>query len=58
MVKPGATNQDLIIVANQPDNTLTASANVLMLDDQGKLVENLRVNVTPFGGTRQDCAPG
>ena len=49
VVHAGATNRDLIIVANQPDGTLTASANVLMLDDQGKLVENLRVIVTPFG---------
>jgi len=30
-------------------NTLTATANVLMIDDQGKLVEELRVVVTPFG---------
>jgi hypothetical protein len=49
VVHPGATNQDLIIVANQPDGTSTTSANVLMIDDQGKLVENLRVVVTPFG---------
>jgi hypothetical protein len=49
-VQGGATNQDLIIVANQPDGTLTASADVLMIDDQGKLVEKLHVMVTPFGG--------
>jgi hypothetical protein len=50
VVHAGATNQDLIIVANQPDGTPTASANVLMLDDQGKLVENLHVIATPCGG--------
>jgi hypothetical protein len=49
-VQAGATDQDLIIVANQPDGTLIASTNVLMIDDQGKLVENLHVIVTPFGG--------
>ena len=49
VLKPGATNQDLLIVANQPDNALTGSANVLLIDDQGKLVEDIRVNVTPFG---------
>jgi hypothetical protein len=53
VVRAGATNQDLIIVANHPDGTLTASANVLMIDDRGKLVENLRVDVTPFGGPAQ-----
>jgi hypothetical protein len=50
VVHVGETNQDLMIVANQPDGTLTAGANVLMIDDQGTLVENLRVEVTPFGG--------
>jgi hypothetical protein len=50
VVHASATNQDLLIVANQPDGTLTASANVLMIDDQGKLVENLHVIVTPCGG--------
>ena len=50
VVHASATNQDLIIVANQPDGTLTASANVLMLDDRGKVVENLHVIVTPCGG--------
>jgi hypothetical protein len=49
-VQPGATNQDLIIVAKQPDGTLTASADVLVLDEQGKVVDNLNVVVTPFGG--------
>jgi len=50
VVHPGETNQDLIIVASQPDGTLIDSANVVMIDDQGKLVENLHVEVTPFGG--------
>jgi hypothetical protein len=50
VVHPGATNQDLLISASQPDGTLTGSANVVMIDDQGKLVENLHVEVTPFGG--------
>ena len=50
-VEPGVTDRDLIVVANEPaDDTLIASTNVLMFDDQGKLVENLRVIVTPFGG--------
>ena len=48
VVHPGATNQDLMIVANHPDGTVTASANVLLIDDHGKVVENLRVIVTPF----------
>ena len=55
VVHPGATNQDLMIVANQPDNTLIGSANVLLIDDQGKLVENLRVTVTPFNGPPRLC---
>ena len=55
VLKPGATNQDLLIVANQPDNALTGSANVLLIDDQGKLVEDIRVNVTPFGEDLRDC---
>jgi hypothetical protein len=48
-------------VANRPDGTLTASANVLMIDDKGKLVENLNVIVTPFGApsaTVQVFGPG
>jgi hypothetical protein len=53
VVHPGATDQDLMIVANKPDGTLTASANVLMIDDQGKVVESLRVEVTPFDGPAQ-----
>src|SRR5262245_48391665 len=48
-VRAGVTNQDLIIVAKEPEDTLIASTNVLMFDDKGKLVENLRVVVTPFG---------
>ena len=47
VLKPGATNQDLLIVANQPDNALTGSANVLLIDDQGKLVEDMRVERDP-----------
>jgi hypothetical protein len=50
VVHPGATDQDLLISANQPDGTLTGNADVVMIDDQGKLVENLHVEVTPFGG--------
>jgi hypothetical protein len=49
VVHPGATNQHLMIVAKQPDGTLIASANVLMIDNQGNVVEYLRVIVTPFG---------
>lgn len=49
-VRVGPTNQDLIIVAKEPEDTVIASTNVLMFDDQGKLVENLQVIVTPFGG--------
>src|SRR5258707_402602 len=45
VVHAGATNRDLIIVANQ-----SGSANVLMIDDQGKPVENLHVIVTPCNG--------
>ena len=50
VVHPGATDQDLLIVATQPDGTFTASANVVMIDGEGRLVEDLRVIVTPFEG--------
>jgi hypothetical protein len=50
VVHPGATDQDLLIVANQPDGTFTAGANVVMIDGEGTLVEDLRVIVTPFEG--------
>jgi hypothetical protein len=50
VVQPGFTNQDLIVVAKVPEDSVIASTNVLMFDDQGKLVENLQVIVTPFGG--------
>ena len=54
VVQPTATNQDLIIAANRPpEGTLIASADVLVLDDQGKVVDSLRVVVTPFGGPSQ-----
>jgi hypothetical protein len=51
VVHASETNQDIIIVANKPpEGTLIASADVLVLDDQGKVVDNLTVVVTPFGG--------
>ena len=50
VVQPGATNQDLIIVVNQPpDGTLTASTDVVLMDDRDE-VQRLHVIVTPFGG--------
>lgn len=49
-VQPSFTDQDLIVVAKDPEDTAIASTNVLLLDDQGKLLENLQVIVTPFGG--------
>jgi hypothetical protein len=47
---PGATDKDLLIVAKRPDDSLIGSANVVLLDDKGNLVQNLDVQVTPFGG--------
>lgn len=49
-VQPGITNQDLNITANEPEGGLTGSANVLVVDENGRVVDNLRVEVTPFGG--------
>lgn len=45
----GNTDRDLIITAGRPDHALTENATVLLIDDQGNVVENLNVEVTPFG---------
>jgi hypothetical protein len=50
VVLPGATDNDLLIVAKQPDGSIIGSANVVLLDDKGNLVQNLDVQVTPFDG--------
>jgi hypothetical protein len=50
VVQPGVSNQDLIVVVNQPpDGTLTASTDVVLMDDVEE-VQHLHVIVTPFGG--------
>jgi hypothetical protein len=45
-----ATNHDLFIAVKKPYGTVTAYANLTMIDEDGKLVQNLHVVVTPFGG--------
>jgi hypothetical protein len=54
MTVTGVTDHDVVIAANRPDGVLLESGNVLLLDDQGSVVEDLRVEVTPFG---QPSAP-
>ena len=47
-VNPGITERDLNITANQPDGALVGSSNVLVVDENGRVVDNLKIEVTPF----------
>ena len=47
-VRGGATNRDLIVVANEPEETIIASADLLVIDGNGKVVDTLRVVVSPL----------
>ena len=48
-VHGGATNRDLVVVANAtPEETIIASADLLVIDGNGKVVDTLRVVVSPL----------
>jgi hypothetical protein len=47
-VRGGATNRDLLVVANAPEETIIASADVLVINGNGKVVDTLRVVVSPL----------
>jgi hypothetical protein len=48
-VRGGATNRDLVVVANAtPEETIIASADLLVIDGNGKVVDTLRVVVSPL----------
>jgi hypothetical protein len=47
-VHGGATNRDLVVVANAPEETIIDSADLLVLDANGKVVDTLRVVVSPL----------
>jgi hypothetical protein len=47
-VSGGATNRDLIIVAKAPEDTIIDSADVLVMDGNGKVVDTLRVVISPL----------
>jgi hypothetical protein len=48
-VRGGATNRDLVIVANAtPEDTNIDSAYLLVIDGNGKVVDTLRVIVSPL----------
>jgi hypothetical protein len=48
-VHGGTTNRDLVVVANAtPEETVIASADVLVIDGNGKVVDTLRVIVSPL----------
>jgi hypothetical protein len=47
-VHGGATNRDLVVVANAPEETIIDSADVLLMDGNGKVVDTLRVVVSPL----------
>lgn len=49
-VNPGATDRDLVIVAHRPKDSLMDSADVLLTDEQGNVVDKMNVEVTPFEG--------
>jgi hypothetical protein len=48
LVHAGETDRDLIVIAKESKDTVVGSANVLMLDGEGKVVDNLRVVVSPI----------
>ena len=47
-VHGGATNRDLVVVANAPEETIIDSADLLVIDGNGKVVDTLRVVVSPL----------
>jgi len=47
-VHGGATNRDLVLVANAPEEAIIASADLLVIDGNGKVVDTLRVVVSPL----------
>jgi hypothetical protein len=47
-VSGGATNRDLIVVAKAPEDTIIDSAHVLVIDGNGKVVDTVRVVVSPL----------
>ena len=47
-VHGGATNRDLVVVANAPEEAIIDSADLLVIDGNGKVVETLRVVVSPL----------
>jgi hypothetical protein len=47
-VHAGATNRDLVVVANAPEETIIDSADLLVIDGNGKVVDTLRVVVSPL----------
>jgi hypothetical protein len=47
-VHGGTTNRDLVIVANAPEEAIIASAALLVIDGNGKVVDTLRVVVSPL----------
>jgi hypothetical protein len=49
-VRAGATDHELIITGNQPDDTFKGHTNVILLDGKGEAVKTLYVVVTPFNG--------
>jgi hypothetical protein len=47
-VHGGATNRELILVAKEPEESIIASADLLVIDGDGKVVDTLRVVVSPL----------
>ena len=47
-VHGGATNRDLVVVANAPEEAIIDSADLLVMDGNGKVVDTLRVVVSPL----------
>jgi hypothetical protein len=47
-VHGGATNRDLVVAANAPEEAIIDSADLLVIDGNGKVVDTLRVVVSPL----------
>ena len=47
-VHSGATNRDLVVVANAPEEAVINSADLLVMDGNGKVIDTLRVVVSPL----------
>jgi hypothetical protein len=47
-VHGGTTNRDLVVVANAPEEAIIDSAVLLVIDGNGKVVETVRVVVSPL----------